>query len=91
MRIYQFGVQNGCITKEQYCEQFGINPKPEEGHYIVPIGQTIIPAGEEFDLSSIPLPEEEKPEEPKPEEEEEPIEPMMRIKKSPWGKECGAF
>ena len=69
LRIYQFGVQNGCITKEQYCEQFGINPKPEEGHYIVPIGQTIIPAGEEFDLSSIPLPEEEKPEEPKPEEE----------------------
>lgn len=69
LRIYQFGVQNGCITKEQYCEQFGINPKPEEGHYIVPIGQTIIPAGEEFDLSSIPLPEEEKPE-PKPNEEE---------------------
>ena len=69
LRIYQFGVQNGCITKEQYCEQFGINPNPEEGHYIVPIGQTIIPAGEEFDLSSIPLPEEEKPEEPKPEEE----------------------
>lgn len=69
LRIYQFGVQNGCITKEQYCEQFGINPKPEEGHYIVPIGQTIIPVGEEFDLSSIPLPEEDKPEEPKPEEE----------------------
>jgi hypothetical protein len=62
-------VQNGCITQEQYCEQFGINPKPEEGHYIVPIGQTIIPAGEEFDLSTIPLPEDEKPEEePKPEE-----------------------
>ena len=63
LRIYQFGVQNGCITKEQYCEQFGINPNPEEGHYIVPVGQTIIPVGEEFDLSSIPLPEEEKPEE----------------------------
>ena len=69
LRIYQFGVQNGCITKEQYCEQFGINPNPDEGHYIVPIGQTIIPVGEEFDLSEIPLPEEEKPEEPKPEEE----------------------
>ena len=69
LRIYQFGVQNGCITKEQYCEQFGINPNPDEGHYIVPIGQTIIPVGEEIDISSIPLPEEEKPEEPKPEEE----------------------
>ena len=57
LRIYQFGVQNGCITKEQYCEQFGINPKPDEGHYIVPIGQTIVRVGEEFYLSSIPLPE----------------------------------
>jgi SPP1 gp7 family putative phage head morphogenesis protein len=70
LRIYQFGVQNGCITKEQYCEQFGINPKPEEGHYIVPIGQTIIPAGEEFDLSTIPLPEEDKPEEEPPKDED---------------------
>lgn len=72
LRIYSFGVQNGCITKEQYCEKFGINPNPEEGHYILPIGQTIIPAGEEFDLSSIPLPEENPEDNPEgnPEEEE---------------------
>ena len=63
LRIYQFGVQNGCITKEQYCEQFGINPTPEEGHYIMPVSSVIVPVGEEFDLSDIPLPEEEKPEE----------------------------
>ncbi len=65
LRIYQFGVQNACITKEQFCEQFGINPEPDEGHYIVPVGATIVPVGEEFDLSEIPYPEEE----PKPEEE----------------------
>lgn len=59
LRIYQFGVQNGCITKEQYCEQFGINPNPEEGHYIMPVSSVIVPVGEEFDLSDIPLPEEE--------------------------------
>lgn len=70
LRIYQFGVQNGCITKEQYCEQFGINPNPDEGHYILPVGHTVIPAGEEFDLSTIPLPEEE----PKPDDEEVVIE-----------------
>ena len=70
LRIYQFGVQNGCITKEQYCEQFGINPNPEEGHYIMPASSVIVPVGEEFDLSDIPLPEEEKPEEePKPDED----------------------
>jgi HK97 family phage portal protein len=59
LRIYSFGVQNGCITKEQFCEKFGINPDPEDGHYILPIGSTIIPAGEEFDLGEIDLPEEE--------------------------------
>ena len=81
LRIYQFGVQNGCITKEQYCEQFGINPKPEEGHYIVPIGQTIIPVGEEFDLSTIPLPEEE-PTEPTPDETTEDDDKKKALKGS---------
>lgn len=59
LRIYQFGVQNGCITKEQYCEKFGINPNPDEGHYIVPIGHTVVEVGEEFNLEDIPAPEEE--------------------------------
>ena len=70
LRIYQFGVQNACITKEQFCEQFGINPEPDEGHYIVPVGATIIPVGEEFNLEDIPYPEDApKPEEEPPEEE----------------------
>lgn len=59
LRIYQFGVQNGCITKEQYCEKFGINPNPDEGHYIVPIGHTVVGVGEEINLEDIPAPEEE--------------------------------
>ena len=63
LRIYSFGVQNGCITKEQFCEKFGINPNPDEGHYIVPMGSVIVPADEEFDLESIPLPENPEPEE----------------------------
>ena len=73
LRIYSFGVQNGCITKEQFCEKFGINPKPEEGHYILPMGHTIISADEEFDLDEIETPEEETPpaENPKPEETDE--------------------
>lgn len=50
LQIYQFGVQNGCITKEQFCEKFGINPNPEEGHYIMPISSVLIPAGEEIEL-----------------------------------------
>ena len=57
LRIYSFGVQNGCITREQFCEKFGINPNPEEGHYIVTMGQTIIPADEDIDLVNIPAPE----------------------------------
>lgn len=57
LRIYSFGVQNGCITREQFCEKFGINPNPEEGHYIIPMGQTIIPADEDIDLVNIPSPE----------------------------------
>ena len=61
LRIYQFGVQNGCITQEQFCEQFGINPKPEEGHYIIPMGQTRVSVDDldSFDLDSIPSPEED--------------------------------
>ena len=64
LRIYSFGVQNGCITKEQYCEKFGINPKPEEGHYIIPIGHTVVSVDEEFNLEDIPLPEETPEEKP---------------------------
>lgn len=64
LRIYSFGVQNGCITKEQYCEKFGINPNPDEGHYIIPIGHTIVSVDEEFNLEDIPAPTpEEEPEE----------------------------
>ena len=61
LRIYQFGVQNGCITQEQFCEQFGINPKPEEGHYIMPISATRVSVDDldSFDLDSIPSPSEE--------------------------------
>ena len=70
LRIYSFGVQNGCITKEQYCEKFGINPNPDEGHYIIPIGHTVVSVDEEFNLEDIPAPEEEKPEEEPPAEEE---------------------
>lgn len=65
LQIYQFGVQNGCITKEQYCEKFGINPKPEEGHYIIPMGHSVVSVGEEIELpESEPaeLPEEEESE-----------------------------
>ena len=64
LRIYSFGVQNGCITKEQYCEKFGINPKPDEGHYIIPIGHTVVSVDEEFNLEDIPLPEETPEEKP---------------------------
>ena len=64
LRIYSFGVQNGCITKEQFCEKFGINPKPEEGHYIIPIGHTVVSVDEEFNLEDIPLPEETPEEKP---------------------------
>lgn len=75
LRIYQFGVQNGCITREQFCEQFGINPKPAEGHYIMPLTSNIVSVDDidSFNLEDIPSPEspesnaEEKPEEEKPE------------------------
>lgn len=61
LRIYQFGVQNGCITQEQFCEQFGINPNPEEGHYIMPISaiRVSVDGLDSFDLDSIPSPEED--------------------------------
>lgn len=70
LRIYQFGVQNGCITREQFCEQFGINPKPAEGHYIMPLTSNIVSVDDidSFNLEDIPSPEspesnaEEKPE-----------------------------
>ena len=64
LRIYSFGVQNACITKEQFCEKFGINPKPDEGHYLVPIGHTVVSVDEEFNLEDIPLPEETPEEKP---------------------------
>lgn len=69
LRIYSFGVQNGCITKEQFCEKFGINPEPTEGHYILPMGSNIVPVDEidSFELADVPLPEEE--EEPAEEEQ----------------------
>ena len=56
LRIYETGLRLGAVTKEQFCEQFGINPSPDEGHYIVPIGVSIIPANEEFSLADIPSP-----------------------------------
>lgn len=70
LRIYQFGVQNGCITREQFCEQFGINPKPAKGHYIMPLTSNIVSVDDidSFNLEDIPSPEssesnaEEKPE-----------------------------
>lgn len=46
LRVYQFGVQNGAITVEQYCEAFGINPNVKDGHYILPMGTNRVPAGE---------------------------------------------
>ena len=46
LRVYQFGVQNGAITVEQYCEAFGINPDVKDGHYILPMGVNRVPAGE---------------------------------------------
>jgi len=46
LRVYQFGVQNGAITTEQYCEAFGINPDVKDGHYILPMGVNRVPAGE---------------------------------------------
>lgn len=46
LRVYQFGVQNGAITVEQYCEAFGINPDVKDGHYILPMGTNRVPAGE---------------------------------------------
>ena len=80
LRIYSFGVQNGCITKEQFCEKFGINPNPEEGHYIVPMGHTIISADEEFDLEEIEVPEETPSPENEPAEDPEPNEPTDESK-----------
>ena len=53
LRIYQFGVQNGCITREQFCEKFGINPEPKEGHYILPMSVNVIDASGEFKLDDI--------------------------------------
>ncbi len=46
LRVYQFGVQNGAITVEQYCEAFGINPDVKDGHYILPMGANRVQAGE---------------------------------------------
>lgn len=45
LRVYQFGVQYGAITTEQYCEAFGINPDVKDGHYILPMGVNRVPAG----------------------------------------------
>ena len=74
LRIYSFGVQNGCITKEQFCEKFGINPNPEEGHYILPMGHAFVSADEEFDLADIDLPEQTPEETPQENPEENPPE-----------------
>lgn len=70
LRIYQFGVQNGAITVEQFCEAFGINPDVKDGHYILPMGASRVPAGE-VDLPEpqeqeevITIEEDEKPEQP---------------------------
>lgn len=46
LRVYQFGVQYGAVTTEQYCEAFGINPDVKDGHYILPMGMTRVQAGE---------------------------------------------
>jgi HK97 family phage portal protein len=54
LQVYQFGVLNGCITKEQYCEHFGINPNPEEGHYLVPNSGAFVNVDEEFELPEVP-------------------------------------
>lgn len=76
LQVYQFGVLNGCITKEQYCEHFGINPNPEEGHYLVPNSGTFVNVDEEFELPEAPdeeplkiEPTEEEPAETEPDEE----------------------
>ena len=73
LRIYQFGVQQGAITVEQYCEAFGINPSVDEGHYILPMGSSRVSAHDidTIDIepstseeeSVIEITEEEKPEE----------------------------
>ena len=52
LRIYQFGVQNGAITVEQYCEAFGINPNVGDGHYILPMGSNRVPVGEEIEIEA---------------------------------------
>lgn len=52
LRVYQFGVQYGAITTEQYCEAFGINPDVKDGHYILPMGVNRVQAGE-VDLPDI--------------------------------------
>ena len=46
------------------------NPNPDEGHYIIPIGHTVVPVGEEFNLEDIPAPKPE--EDPQNEPEENP-------------------
>lgn len=79
LQVYQFGVLNGCITKEQYCEHFGINPNPEEGHYLIPNGGTFVNVDEEFELPEMSEEEEvvidENPEGETDNTEEEPEKP----------------
>ena len=60
LRVYQFGVQNGAVTVEQYCEAFGINPDVKDGHYILPMGMSRVQAGE-IDLPDIEQGEENTP------------------------------
>ena len=76
LRIYQFGVQNGAITVEQYCEAFGINPDVKDGHYILPMGVNRVQAGE-IDLPDLPL------EEPEQEPETEPTENEQQPQANP--------
>lgn len=68
LQIYQFGVMNACITREQFCEKFGINPDVKEGTYIVPLSSKIVPVGEEVTENEVELPESE------PEDEGEEVE-----------------
>ena len=45
-KVYTFGVQNACITVEEFRKKYGLNPEIKEGTLLKPISAEPVPAGE---------------------------------------------
>ena len=63
LQVYQTGLLNGVVTREEFRSAFGFIPEIKEGTLIMPISSQVVEAGEEINIEEIELPEEENPDE----------------------------